>query len=176
MKNKLSIFGAVIVIACTAVFFNGCSSTATQRSTQNWGSFGEVLVPVKDFESKGLVFTEISFTVTDNGKINGKAFTYQELLKAAQKVGADAIVNVTIDRLVESVTGSVSSFSTSSSSTKETWYGSALAIKYTGALTQSSATASPNRERSFNGASSSSSEQSSSGQKANIINGILQGK
>jgi len=160
MKNKLLVLGAVIAIACIAMFFNGCS-TATQRSSQNWGVFGEVLVPIKDFETKGLVFTEISFTVTDNGKVNGKAFTYQELLKEAQKVGADAIVNVTIDRLVENVTESLG-FSTRNY-LKETWYGSALAIKYTGAITQSNVTASPNRERSFNG--DASSEQSSNRKK-----------
>jgi len=163
MRNKLSAFGAAIAIACTAVFFNGCSSTATQRNNQNWGSFGDVLVPVKDFESKGLIFTEVHFTVTDNGTINGKAFTYQELLKEAQKVGADAIVNVTIDRLVESATGS-SGFSTSSS-INETWYGSALAIKYTGALTQSDITVSPNRERIFSGTASSTEEVQSSRQR-----------
>lgn len=160
MKNSLSILGTVIVITCAALFAVGCSTTevASERSNQNWGSFGDVLVPVKDFESRGMVFTEVQFTVTSNGRINGKAFTYQELLKAAQKVGADAIVNVTIDRVVEGSAES-SGFS-SSSSIKETWYGSALAIRYTNALTNSNVTASPTHQQTFSGAASSGSAQS----------------
>ncbi|GBU26613.1 hypothetical protein R84B8_00123 [Treponema sp. R8-4-B8] len=155
--KKLSVFGAVIAIACAAVF-TGCSSTnEAQRNSQNWGAFGDVLVPVKDFESKGIVFTEISFTVNDDGEIKGKTFTYQELLKAAQKVGADAIVNVTIDKVVEKVTKEMG-FS-KDAEIKETWYGSALAIKYTTALTQSDITVSPIRNRTFNNGAASTSSQ-----------------
>jgi len=154
VKSKLSFF-AVIIAIFIAVFFNGCSTAApAQSNIQNYGAFVEVPVPVKDFESKGMVFTEVQFTITGDGKINGKVFTYQELLKAAQKVGADAIVNVTIDRLVENV----NEMSFSSNVTKnEKWYGSALAIKYTVAITQGGAGYS--RERSFTGESSAPPEQ-----------------
>jgi len=155
--KKISVFAAVIVISFITVFFNGCSTAApAQSNIQNYGAFGDVPVPVKDFESKGMVFTEVQFTISGDGKINGKVFTYQELLKAAQKVGADAIVNVTIDRLVENV----NEMGFSSNVTKnEKWYGSALAIKYTNAITQGGVTASPIHERSFKGEPSTTSEQ-----------------
>jgi len=157
MKKSLFILGGLIVIA-SVVSFTGCATpVATQRSNQNWGSFGDVLVPVKDFEVKGMIFTEAQFTVKTNGTIDGKVFTYQALLKEAQKVGADAIVNVIIDRVNESVT-SGSGFS-SSGAIKETWYGSALAIRYTTALTQGGATGSPTRSASFSGSASASGQQ-----------------
>jgi len=167
MKNKLFVLGVVIAIACIIVFLIGCSTanTTTASYNQSWGSFGEVLVPVKDFESKGMVFTTAQFIITDKGNISGKVLTYQDLLKAAQKVGADAIVNVTIDRIVENVIDDSNVFSPGSS-IKETWYGSALAIKYTNTITQSNAPASTSRDRTFSGAASSpSSEQQSIIQK-----------
>jgi len=157
MKKSLFILGGLIVITC-AVSFTGCVTPVVEKKTnQNWGAFGDVLVPVKDFEAKGMVFTETQFTVKTNGVIDGKVFIYQALLKEAQKAGADAIVNVIIDRVTESETRG-SGFSTTGA-IKETWYGSALAIKYTTALTQSDATGSPNRSATFSGSASASSQQ-----------------
>jgi hypothetical protein len=162
MKSKTSLLRAIIAIACAAVFVTGCvTPMATQSTNQSWGAFGEVLVPVKDFESKGLIFTEVQFTLkTDSGTIDGKVFTYQALLKEAQKVGADAIVNVTIDRMTENVTTGTAF---SAGTFKETWYGSALAIKYTGALTQSQIIVSPAREHSIGGSAAASTEQPAGG-------------
>jgi len=176
MKNKLSILGAFAIIACAAVSLTGCFTTSAavseRMSRQNRGAFAEVSVPVKDFESLGMVFIETKFEVASNGTVNGEAFTFQELLKEAQKLGADAIVNVSIDiirresRVTDSVTRT--DFGDTSQSIQETetetWYGSALAIKYTGALAQAN-TVSPSRQYQLDSGSSDSSEQpASSGQ------------
>jgi len=133
MKNKLSVLGAIIAIACAALSSTGCSSTTSVRlNLENSGAFGEALtLPVKDFVTVGLVFTEVQLQVSSNGLFNGDMFTYQALLKEAQKLGADAIINVAIDR-TEIVT-ITEGFETNEIK-RETWHGSALAIKYTDAL------------------------------------------
>ena len=135
MKNKLSITGAILAIAYAVLSVVGCSGTPiVQMNHDNSGTFGEALtLPVKDFVSMGLVFTEVQLQVTSNGPINGDVFTYQALLKEAKKVGADAIINVTIDR-TEMVTTTTDVLGGNSEVKRETWYGSALAIRYTDAL------------------------------------------
>ena len=101
-------------------------------TVDNEGAFGEhVRTPVKDFITLGLVFTENQLTTNYlAGNVQGHVITYQELLKEAQKLEADAIINVVIDKKTQSV-GKV---------TTETWYGSALAIRYTDTLTETGTT------------------------------------
>ena len=141
MKIRLFILGILIVI--TGVVITGCGSTsqAIGYSYQNNGRFADASIPVKDFQSVGLVFTEIelkSEKVRGRPSITGNIFTYQELLKKANELGADAIINVTIDKKTvghsaTTTSGYGSSLGTDSENT-ETWYGSALAIKYTNAI------------------------------------------
>ena len=131
MKNKIKFFGVLVIMVAAVFVFAGCAfmqaaPVVAEINYQNWGVFGEAaVIPIKDFESKGLVFTEVSFVVKSDGQIEGATFTYQALLKEAQKLNADAIINVTIDKKVDKVTEGRQSFK------RETWYGSALAIKYT---------------------------------------------
>jgi len=119
------------------------------------------------------VFTQVEFQNTVDGTIAGDMFTYQALLKEAQKVGADAIINVTIDRHIEIIkTVEIVSSQVKQTETKqETWYGSALAIRYTGAiaqaqLTQGPLTTSGTRERNVNGGSSAVPESGENAQQA----------
>lgn len=135
MKNKVLFLGTLIAIA--GIMLTGCFSsipvvtTTAEVNYRNWGAFGEnAIIPVKDFESKGLVFTEVQFQITEQGTIEGNVFTYQALLKEAAKLGADAVINVTIDKRTEKVSSGFGK----KTNKQETWYGSALAIKYTNVL------------------------------------------
>jgi hypothetical protein len=112
-----SIYKILGIAVLTAVILTGCPTI----SGENRGNFESITVPAKDFTSLGLIFTEN--VVEDN---RGKVFTYNELLKKAKELGADAIVNVVIDVQYEG-TKLMSFFL----NRKETWYGSAMAIKYT---------------------------------------------
>jgi hypothetical protein len=105
--------GAVLAFWLTA---SGCSTIGKE----NYGSFSSVTVPAKDFSSLGLVFTE---NMIENNE--GKVFTYNELLKQAKELGGDSIVNVVIDVKREG-----KKFLGMYFNPKETWYGSATAIKY----------------------------------------------
>jgi uncharacterized protein YbjQ (UPF0145 family) len=109
---------------------------------ENEGIFGEqIYIPVKNFEAAGLVFTDARYSIdVINSTIVGDTFTYQALLKEAAKLGAHAIINIAIDRGVENLT--IDEHSTRN----ETWYASALAIKYTDSLKKD---VSLNEPRSF---------------------------
>ena len=126
-----------------ALLFAGCLGLPTStpepaRSADvGWTTqavFGEqIRIPVMAFETKGIVFANAQFQAdTAKGTITGDTFTYQALLKEAQRLGADAIINVVIDKRVEKVTVGRDTLS------QETWFGSALAIKYTTILKGSS--------------------------------------
>lgn len=114
MKTFYKVFG---IAALAAVIMTGCPTI----SGENRGNFETINVPAKDFTSLGLIFTE---NVVENNR--GKVFTYNELLKKAKDLGADGIVNVVIDVQYEGT--KLMSFFLNK---KETWYGSAMAIKYT---------------------------------------------
>jgi len=133
MKSKL-FFVALVMITLSVLLLAGCvTPTAAGVSFDNKGSFGEqIMTPAKDFVSLGIVFTEVRFMITSKGAINGDTFTYQALLKEAQKLGADAIINMVIDRRIEKVSSGMSG------NMQQTWFGSALAIKYTDTLKRSS--------------------------------------
>jgi len=144
MKNKLFLAGLFLVTFC-ALVTTGCytppPSAEIDMSFLNEGTFADVVIPVKDFESLGLVFTQVELQRIGSRKdlysaesvtFEGRVFTYQELLKEAQKLGADAIINVTIDSITRMET------TTDRANVKNTrnliWYGSALAIRYTNAI------------------------------------------
>jgi hypothetical protein len=194
MKNKLFIF---VLVSFVIFAFIGCStlgagSSRSEITSTNDGNFGEhVSTPVKDFESRGLVFTEIQLTTSDNESdkdseidtIEGKMFTYQALLKEAQALGADAIINVVIDKTIQtSITSNLDS--TTGSTRITTWYGSALAIEYTETLTESESVTITNGDNTstttttsvyFNGGAAPSSTTSSSAAQSSsgLLGGLL---
>jgi len=139
MKNKLLIL--TIGVICGLFLFTGCfSSTPAVVSSNvdfsNYGRFGEqILIPAKDFMSLGLIFETGSIEYDSNGAITqGDIAIYQKLLKQAQGLGADAIINIAIDRQIENRREGNSRRSV------QRWYASALAIKYTEVLSSSDTT------------------------------------
>jgi hypothetical protein len=109
MKTKHFILTAAIFIAI-ALSLGACTSHIGAPI----GTVYQIGVPVKEVEVIGLVYV----------KCNEGEPVYQALLRAAEKKGGNGIANVVID--VESITTSFFWF-TSSRNTK---YASALAIKY----------------------------------------------
>jgi len=129
MKNKSSVWVILTLITLIAFAATGCFSSPPSAHTygENKGKFGELTrTPAKDFVSMGLVFSEASLTNPSSKNNPGQIFMYQALLQEAKKVGADAIINVVIDKKTQ----------ITENDKTETWYGSALAIKYTDTLRQ----------------------------------------
>ena len=106
------------MLAATLAFglaMTGCASPAGALYRENSViyDFPIISVPAKDFTSLGIVLAD---GVISNNQ--GEVYTYYALWKEAQKLGADAIVNVTMSRKLRQGT------------TDEVWYGAATAIKY----------------------------------------------
>ena len=127
------------ILALLLVFSAGLTSCSTTDSVSGGvrdprGNFETISVPDKDFQALGLVFAEASYEQDERGA-RGGVLTYQALLKEAQALGADYIVNVVIDYKSEgSEKWLFGKKSLGAVKGKVTWYGSATAIKYTDTL------------------------------------------
>ena len=131
MKSRFFVFVLIAVISCSAFLFTGCQTVQTGvAGFSNHGIFGEqVRIPVKDFESLGLVFVQVQFEHTPGGHIDGEGFTFQKLLKEAHALGADSIINVVIDRQIQEV--QIRGRHGVETTSQGTWFASALAIRFT---------------------------------------------
>ena len=130
---------AILAIGSTASAPRAVAETGIEF--ENRGTFGEsVIIPVKDFESRGLVFTQVRLVRTERARsgggsdvdIEGNVLTYQALLREAHNLGADAIINVVIDTVETRTTTGTGNNRESVIETR--WFGSALAIRYTGLI------------------------------------------
>ena len=137
MKNKFLFFGMISLLI--GIIFAGCIVVPSKVANFDFDNRADFLngpIAVKDYQPLGMVFhTESVFIKKDIGKpsITGNILTYQTLLKKAEDLGADAIINVAIDYKYEGF-DEVSATGASASERIYTWYGSALAIKYTNAI------------------------------------------
>jgi hypothetical protein len=107
----------VLMVLGAVLFTTACTSSLKSHVE---GKAPDVIIPEKDFETKGMIFVETLV----KGR-NGAEITYDLLLKEAQNLGGEAIVNVAIDKK-ETKTW----FFRWLLNSETTWIGSALAIKY----------------------------------------------
>jgi hypothetical protein len=114
--SKIQMF---ILLLVFALVLAGC---ATGVKDMYSGTIYDIAVPqAKNFETLGVVHYEGVVTAGYGEKI-----TYDALLKEAEKIGGNGIVNILIDVKKEG-----KKFLGMIFKPKETWYGSALAVKYT---------------------------------------------
>jgi hypothetical protein len=100
----------------------GCTTVGVKQRDE--GTVYTIGVPAaKDVKILGLVHVEA--TVDSNG--NGESITYDALLKEAEKLGGNGIVNILIDKRAEEKR----LFGRTIGAGTTNWFGSALAIKYT---------------------------------------------
>jgi len=162
MKNMTKHFWIMLCATLAlGIFLSGCATLSHEPEVLG-GNFPAITtVPLKDFTSLGLVFAEIHEVENQRGEV----FTYYELLKQAKELGADSIINVTIDKKRE---GTKFLF-LRLEDTKVTYYGSALAIKYTaGVILDSDGNVRLSDGRESSGGNSSAGDgsgSSSSGKK-----------
>jgi hypothetical protein len=115
MKKKI-VF--VLGIAVFLLLVTGCATSIKEGYS---GTTWNIGVPAaKNIEIIGLVHYE---GYVDRGL--GEKMTYDALLKEAERLGGNGIVNIMIDVKTEGIR-----FFNWLFDRKETWYGSALAIKY----------------------------------------------
>jgi uncharacterized protein YbjQ (UPF0145 family) len=113
-RTSFFVLGAVMLL----LVFTGCATSLKEPYS---GTLWNIGVPAaKDVEIIGLVHYE---AVLHNG--TGEKLTYDALLREAEKLGGNGIVNVLIDVKNEGIPIFSWIFDI-----KQTWYGTALAIKY----------------------------------------------
>jgi len=119
MANRKIMLGMLVLAVCFVLA--GCvSSSATSESR---GQVLQVELATKDFVTLGIIFVTSTETQDSSGStIEGSKITFEMLMKEAQRLGADDIVNLRIDesRASSSFTGV----------TPVTYKATALAIKY----------------------------------------------
>lgn len=91
------------LISLSFLFIIGCATTeknmqSTFESNES-GSYNNISIPIKDFIIKGPIFVESTVTIEKNGTKNGSEITSYMLIKEAQKLDADDVVNVKIDKI-----------------------------------------------------------------------------
>ena len=118
MKNRIFRVGMLAMALTLGIGFVGC---ATNLKEAYRGTAYQIGVPAaRDVEILGLVRYE---AVVKAG--NGERLTYDALLREAEKLGGNGIVNIMID-----VKRQGTKLFWMYLNPQETWYGSALAIKY----------------------------------------------
>jgi hypothetical protein len=135
-------FFAVSVLVC--FIFASCTTTTPRRARDvnytypHSGSSSNAPIAIKDYQSLGIIFVRSSETVDGYGNHTGSKITYEMLMLEAQKLNADDIINIRIDvnHNQEIYTGYNSEVVTK---TTYNYTATALAIKYTTAITLGSA-------------------------------------
>ncbi|MDR0411175.1 MAG: hypothetical protein LBH75_04290 [Treponema sp.] len=137
MDRLLKRFDMNRFLSSSALFVLVFASCATQP-TVNYGypESGSVnnsaAVPVKDYETAGIVFVKSSEVIDSAGNHTGSKITYEMLMLEAQKLDADDILNIRIDvNEVHEVLDGSSFFSAPVTRTTYNYTATALAIRYT---------------------------------------------
>jgi hypothetical protein len=113
----------VLAVMVLAVLLMGCTTSLKSAHT---GRAADISITAKDFEVIGLVYHE---TVVEKGfftRENGEMLTYIAMLREAERIGGNGIVNIMIDKRSQGTY-----FFFMPIAVRETWFGSALAIRYT---------------------------------------------
>lgn len=100
---------SVMLLLFVIFFINGCTTVNYKQKNDvrkydkiKHGKYNNVVcVPVKDFVVKGIVFVESKVTIDANGEKTGSEITNEMLMREAQKLGADDVINVKIDEIEE---------------------------------------------------------------------------
>jgi hypothetical protein len=95
-----------------------------------------VAVPVKDYETLGIIFVKSSEVIDSTGTHTGSKITYEMLMLEAQRLGADDVVNIRIDvnEEVEVLKSTDLLFGSIYTRTTYHYTATGLAIKYTDAV------------------------------------------
>jgi hypothetical protein len=134
-KNNVFLAGMAALALTFVMTAAGCTTTKSlSRLNPVGGEYQNIKVPNKDFTAMGVVLAEYTAEGDGAGGEWGEVYTYQKLLKEAKQLGADAIVNVVIEGILEAQTEKLFGLKTKQGMTKTTWLGSATAIKYTDSL------------------------------------------
>ena len=98
----------------------------------NNGNTNNAAIVVKDYETRGMIFVKSTEVIDGNGNHIGSKITYEMLMREAQKLGADDVINIKID--VNQTRENLLYIGYNVDKTTYNYTASALAIKYTTAI------------------------------------------
>ena len=161
-----------VVLAFAVFFISSCATTQTpvvkktkaeyqKEVTKNYeqikeGDYAKVLpYTLRDYVIKGVIFVESKVTIDVNGERTGSEITNYMLMKEAQKLGADDIINVRIDereesKVVDNYDKNAKFIDREYKKRSYVYQAKALAIKYTNAIYGDKATVESKSEITIN--------------------------
>ena len=150
MKRSLGALGFVVFcfvfIGCRGLPFVPSTTTEEITSTDvdKEGKVSSVGLREKDFVSVGMIFLNSSTAINSRGElVEGSEITFEMLMREAQKLGADDIVNLRIDKIKSATERRTTTAGGSAGRSTQTerltitnYKATALAIKYVNAPAQ----------------------------------------
>lgn len=129
----------IILALSTALILSSCKSIDMSTNQVGWSNYSSLAT--KDYNVVGIVYLESTETVKTSflsltTTITGSRITYSDLMKKAEELGADDIINVRVDRNSD-FTKTIIDFIVGSTKTYK-YKATATAIKYTSAASDGS--------------------------------------
>lgn len=127
----------VLILAVFVFGFYSCVTPESAKIDYSYPSEGvtnNVSIAGKDFESIGIIFVNSVEIIDTEGNHTGSKITYSMLMREAERLGADDVINIKIDvnKKEEKVKSASSGFEVFV--TTYSYTGTGLAIKYTEAI------------------------------------------
>ena len=121
----------LLLVLLTVLTLTSCKTVNLETNRVGWSNYSDLVV--KDYDVVGIVTVESTETITNGplmltSSVTGSRVTYNDLMKKAQTLNADDIINVRID-VKQDYTKTVIDFFTGSKVTY-TYIGTAAAIRY----------------------------------------------
>jgi len=101
-KSFILVAFKVTFLTLVIIILAGCSTTTTanREKVTLTGKIEQITLKEKNFTVVGIIFLTSTAIIDSNGSIiEGSPVTYEMLMKEAQKLGADDIVNLRIDEI-----------------------------------------------------------------------------
>ena len=128
------VFGLIVALAAVMIF-SSCKTIDMSTNQVGWSNYTSLAT--KDYEVVGIIHMQAKETITTSflsiqTTKKGQRITYSALMKKAEEMGADDVINVRVDRNTES---SSTIFDWLFGSKKVyTYYATATAIKFKGTV------------------------------------------
>jgi uncharacterized protein YbjQ (UPF0145 family) len=125
------------LLIASALLFASCASTSYSKFDYAYPQSGNIndaaTVPVKDYQPRGIIFVESTEVIDGNGTHTGSKITHALLMREAEKLGADDVINLRIDvqEIKEVISVSGNNLGGRALQTTYKYTATALAIKYT---------------------------------------------
>lgn len=138
----------IIIITIFVLFFSSCVTNSVKDFSYPLDGilYNAGVIAAKDFVTLGIIFVNTEEKIDSQGNHTGSKITYEMLMREADKLGADDIINIRID-VNQKEEIQKDSYSTEKTIITYTYTATGLAIKYTDAINSDSDNAAKNSDK-----------------------------